>query len=66
MFENIFKSPEEDIEENEEVKTAAPIQPVAKIPTHPTVVKSKEEESKVCTNCDNSGLTCSTCGFNKP
>lgn len=30
-----------------------------------TTVKKQVEKETVCSNCENSGMTCNTCGFGK-
>ncbi len=64
MLENIFKTTNEKVEP---VQTIEPGQ-IVKVPANPiiTPVVKTTPAPKVCTNCDNSGLTCSACGFNKP
>lgn len=38
---------------------------VKKVAVKKTVTKKKEAEPIVCTNCDNSGMTCNSCDFGK-
>jgi len=62
MLDNIFKSEEK----TDEVQTAVPVQPVVSVPTPTPVVTATVPTPKVCTNCEDSGFSCSVCGYNKP
>jgi hypothetical protein len=57
MLDNIFKTPD-----GSTATAPAPVAPV--IPT--PVVKSTVAKKVACTNCEDSGFTCSVCGYNKP
>lgn len=66
----------ETVEVVEEVaQTVAPAQPTTPLsnifksttPKASTVVKEPEPiATYTCTNCEDSGFSCSTCGYNKP
>jgi hypothetical protein len=66
MLESIFKGSEEQTEVPPvpQAQTAPVVTTPA--PSAVKVVKTPEPVPQVCTNCEDSGFTCSVCGYNKP
>ena len=65
MLDNIFKS-EEKTDEVVVAPVASTPKPVAPTPVTVPTSSAVKTAPVTCTNCEDSGFTCSVCGYNKP